>query len=61
MKKELEDILRAVEAAQRQVDLAKQRRAADGIYSETLDDAELGLAWVKGKLQQLIAKHRDTS
>ncbi len=61
MKKELEDILRAVEAAQRQVDLAKQRRAADGADLETLDDAELGLAWVTGKLQKLIAKQRDTS
>jgi hypothetical protein len=56
MNKHLEDIIKTIEEAQRQI--ADTRRAREDSNSDLHDfeDAEQGLAWVKKKLEKLLTK-----
>jgi hypothetical protein len=53
MNKHLEEILRTIEEAQRQIAELRENRVIGNSDTEDFEDAEQGLAWVKKKLQKL--------
>jgi hypothetical protein len=50
MKEKLETVLKTLEEARRQLDLIKE---SDGQWDASLEDIELGIEWVRKKLQGL--------
>lgn len=53
MNKHLDEILRTIEEAQRQIAELMQNGAVNSNNTEEYQDAEQGLAWVKKKLEKL--------
>lgn len=53
MNKHLDEILRTIEVAQKQIAELKQHSVIENADAENFEDAEQGLAWVKKKLQKL--------